>query len=191
MSGGSTEQDDEEQEDLRDAFHNRRDKQIFRMLSTIAVPTHSSNARAVAEHFAENRARFGLADVRYPGLPDHPGHEIAARQMSDFGAIVTIEVAGGEARANEVLKRTSLFQFAVSLGGVESLIQHPASLTHKAVPEAERAAAGISGGMIRLSVGIEACDELIADVGPAMKDVGKNPNASRKKQSVAPKSRED
>ena len=145
--------------------------QLLRSVKTLPVrmDRHSSNARAVAEHFAENRDRFGLADVRYPGLPDHPGHEIAARQMRDFGAIVTIEVAGGEARANEVLKRTSLFQFAVSLGGVESLIQHPASLTHKAVPEEERAAAGISGGMIRLSVGIEHVTDLIADLEEAFR----------------------
>ena len=140
--------------------------QLLRSIKTLPVrmDRHCQNARAIATHFAENADRFGLDAVHYPGLPDHPGHEIAARQMSDFGAIITLIVHGGEARADRVLRHTELFQFAVSLGGVESLIQHPASLTHKAVPAEKRASVGITENLVRLSVGLENAGDLIADL---------------------------
>lgn len=143
---------------------------LLRSLKTLPVrmDRHCRNARLVAEHFAETADRFGLDDVHYPGLPGHPGHDIAARQMSDFGAIVTLMLRGGLDRADTVLRRTGIFKFAVSLGGVESLIQHPASLTHKAVPAEKREKVGVTDGLVRISVGLEHASDLIADLESAL-----------------------
>jgi cystathionine beta-lyase/cystathionine gamma-synthase len=142
---------------------------LLRSVKTLPVrmQRHCENAGRIAGHLLENQTAYGLSSVRYPGLPDNPGHDIAARQMSGFGAIITLRVKGGPERVEQILKRTELFGFAVSLGGVESLIQHPASLTHKTVPAEKREAAGVSEDMIRLSVGIEAADDLIADLQKA------------------------
>jgi cystathionine gamma-lyase len=107
--------------------------------------------------------------VLYPGLEDHPGHKIAKKQMSGYGAVISLLLQGGQTRADKVLRRTQLFQFAVSLGGVESLIQHPATLTHATVPVEHREAAGIMDNLIRLSVGIESCDDLLNDIEQALR----------------------
>jgi cystathionine beta-lyase/cystathionine gamma-synthase len=107
--------------------------------------------------------------VLYPGLPDHPGHEIAARQMQGgFGAMLTFEVRGDFAKTKRVCEATKLFQLAVSLGAVESLIEQPASMSHASYDAAARAAHGISDGLIRLSVGLEACEDLRDDLDRAL-----------------------
>lgn len=107
--------------------------------------------------------------VLYPGLPDHPGHAIAARQMvGGFGAMLTFEVRGDFAKTKRVCEATQLFQLAVSLGAVESLIEQPASMSHASYDAAARAAHGISDGLIRLSVGLEALDDLRNDLNRAL-----------------------
>ncbi|MEZ4363063.1 MAG: PLP-dependent transferase [Kofleriaceae bacterium] len=105
-----------------------------------------------------------VARVHYPGLPEHPTHALAAQQMRGPGAMISLELKGGGAAARALLKATRLFSCAISLGGVESLAEHPASMTHAMVPEPERLAAGITEGLVRLSVGIEALDDLRADL---------------------------
>ncbi len=146
---------------------------LLRSIKTLPVrmDRHCQNASQIAEHLRENMDAYGLATVRYPGLPDNPGHAIAAKQMSGFGAIITLNVLGGLNRVEQVLKHCDLFHFAVSLGGVESLIQHPASLTHKTVPKDKRDAAGVTDDLIRLSVGIEDAGDLIADLQRAFHPV--------------------
>jgi cystathionine gamma-lyase len=106
--------------------------------------------------------------VLYPGLPSHPQHALAKRQMSDFGGIVTFFVRGGIDEARAFLERCELFTLAESLGGVESLVDHPAIMTHASVPAEHRAALGITDTLIRLSVGIEDADDLIADLDRAL-----------------------
>ena len=106
--------------------------------------------------------------VLYPGLESHPQHALACSQMSDFGGIVTFFVAGGLDEARTFLERCRLFALAESLGGVESLVDHPAIMTHASVPEDRRAELGISDQLIRLSVGIEDADDLIADLDQAL-----------------------
>jgi cystathionine gamma-lyase len=106
--------------------------------------------------------------VIYPGLPSHPQHALAKRQMRGFGGIVTARIAGGLDGAKRFLERTQLFTLAESLGGVESLIEHPAIMTHASVPPEVRAELGIDDGLVRLSVGIEDCDDLIADLRSAL-----------------------
>jgi cystathionine beta-lyase/cystathionine gamma-synthase len=126
---------------------------------------HERNAMAVAQFLAAHPA---VEKVYYPGLPDHPQHELARRQMSGFGGIVSFVVRGDQSRAEAVLRATRLFSLAESLGGVESLISHPATMTHAAIPVAERARRGISDSLIRLSVGIEAAGDLLADLAAAL-----------------------
>lgn len=114
-----------------------------------------------------------VARVLYPGLPTHPGHEIAARQMSGgFGAMLSFEVRGEFDRAKRLVESTKLFQLAVSLGAVESLIEQPASMSHASYDAADRAAFGISDGLIRLSVGLEAFEDLQADLDQALDECG-------------------
>jgi cystathionine gamma-synthase len=103
--------------------------------------------------------------VFYPGLPEHPGHEVAAKQMKRFGGMVSFRLTGGDAAAVEVCRRTSLFTLAESLGGVESLIELPAVMTHASVAESPLA---VPADLVRLSVGIEAADDLIADLQQAL-----------------------
>jgi cystathionine beta-lyase/cystathionine gamma-synthase len=105
--------------------------------------------------------------VLYPGLPDHPGHEIQKRQASGFGSMITIEM-GSFAAAKAMLDRMRVMSFAESLGGVESLISHPASMTHASVPPEQRAMLGLTDGMVRLSVGIENVEDLLADLDQAL-----------------------
>jgi len=110
-----------------------------------------------------------VARVLYPGLPDHPGHALAARQMDGaFGAMLSFEVAGDFAAAKRVAEGTRLFQLAVSLGAVESLIEQPAAMSHASYDRADRLAHGIADGLIRLSVGLEAPEDLWNDLDQAL-----------------------
>jgi len=126
----------------------------------LRMPRHDENGRQVAAWLAE---RLGAENVIYPGLPSHPQHELAKRQMSGFGGMISVEL-GTKDRANQVLKRCHLFSLAESLGGVESLISHPASMTHASVEPARRAQLGITEGLIRLSCGVEDVGDLLADL---------------------------
>ncbi|EJL25389.1 cystathionine beta-lyase/cystathionine gamma-synthase [Caulobacter sp. AP07] len=113
--------------------------------------------------------RSDVARVIYPGLPTHPQHDLARRQMlGGFGGIISVELKGDIDTARRMLERTRLFTLAESLGGVESLIEHPAIMTHASIPADQRAALGISDTLIRLSVGIEDCEDLIADLSEAL-----------------------
>jgi cystathionine gamma-lyase len=126
----------------------------------LRMPRHDSNGRAVADWLA---ARLGHEAVIYPGLSSHPQHDLAKRQMRGFGGMVSVEL-GSRERAAHVLERVRVFSLAESLGGVESLISHPASMTHASVPPDRRAALGISDGLIRLSCGVEDVDDLLEDL---------------------------
>jgi cystathionine gamma-lyase len=142
---------------------------ILRGIKTLAVrmERHCANALAVA-HFLE--AHRKVARVYYPGLPSHPQHELARRQMrSGYGGIVSAELAGTLEDARRFLERCRLFSLAESLGGVESLIEHPGLMTHSGLPAAMRAALGISDGLVRLSVGIESADDLIGELADALR----------------------
>lgn len=123
--------------------------------------THQENAAAVVEVLAGHPA---VRRVYYPGLSTHPGHAVARRQQSGYGSLVSFELAGGEEAARAFVEGLGIFSLAVSLGGVESLVAHPATMTHAAMDEATREKAGISRGLLRLSVGIEAAADLMADV---------------------------
>ena len=138
----------------------------LRGLKTLAVRMrqHDANGRRIAEWLAADRR---VRAVHYPGLPSHPQHELAKRQMSGFGAMMSIETGSLEG-ARRMLERVRLFALAESLGGVESLIGHPATMTHAAVPRAMREAMGLTDGLVRLSVGIEDADDLIADLDQAL-----------------------
>ena len=126
---------------------------------------HCENALGLAEWL---RHRDGVLDVRYPGLDDHPQHDLAARQMSGFGGVVAFEVPGGLEAASAVLRRVRLFSLAESLGGVESLIGQPALMSHASMPAEVREARGIRDGLIRLSVGLEDLDDLREDLDHAL-----------------------
>jgi cystathionine gamma-lyase len=139
----------------------------LRSVKTLAVrmQAHERNAKAVAR-FLE--AHDAVTWVAYPGLPSHPQHGLACRQASGHGGMLSIRVRGGIAEAREVLQRVQVFSLAESLGGVESLIEHPALMTHASMPADKRAAIGIDDTLIRLSVGIETVDDLIADLDQAL-----------------------
>jgi cystathionine gamma-synthase len=122
---------------------------------------HGENAGRIAEVLAGHPA---VTRVYYPGLSTHPGHEIARRQQHGFGAMLSFELAGGLDQVKALLANLELFSLAESLGGVESLIAHPASMTHAAMDEAARARAGISASLLRLSIGIEEGDDLVRDL---------------------------
>jgi cystathionine gamma-lyase len=140
----------------------------LRGLKTLAIrmQRHCENALGIAE-FLERHPK--VARVHYPGLPSHPQHALARRQMHGFGGMVTIELKGGLAEARRFLERCEIFALAESLGGVESLIEHPAIMTHASVPAETRAALGISDTLCRLSVGIEEVDDLIGDMEQALR----------------------
>ena len=131
----------------------------------VRMERHCKSAMAIAE-WLENDAR--VDSVLYPGLSSHPQHEIAKAQMDDFGGIVTFFIKGDIETARQFLEATELFALAESLGGVESLVDHPAIMTHASVPPEERAVLGISDQLVRLSVGIEDLDDLIADLDRAL-----------------------
>ncbi len=139
----------------------------MRGAKTLAVRMreHERNAQAVATFLSE---RDDVAGVMYPGLTTHPQHELARRQMRGFGGMVSFTLHGPESRALDLAKRTRLFSLAESLGGVESLITHPARMTHGAIPKEERERRGVTDGLLRLSVGLESARDLIADLRQAL-----------------------
>jgi cystathionine gamma-lyase len=139
----------------------------LRGLKTLALrmARHCANAAAVAA-FLEDHPK--VERVYYPGLDSHPQHALARHQMPRFGGMVTAVLEGGLTEARRFLERVEIFQLAESLGGVESLIEHPAIMTHASIPAETRARLGISDGLVRLSVGVEDEPDLIADLGRAL-----------------------
>ncbi|MFD4996252.1 cystathionine gamma-synthase [Streptomyces buecherae] len=137
---------------------------VMRGTKTLAVrmDRHSANAERIAELLTSHPK---VAQVYYPGLPEHPGHEIAAKQMRSFGGMVSFRAAGGEQAAIDICNRAELFTLGESLGGVESLIEHPGRMTHAS---AAGSALEVPSDLIRLSVGIESADDLIADLNQAL-----------------------
>ncbi|MFB7369976.1 cystathionine gamma-synthase [Streptomyces sp. NPDC056222] len=137
---------------------------VLRGIKTLAVrmDRHSENAGKVAEMLTQHPK---VTQVLYPGLPEHPGHEIAAKQMKAFGGMISFRVAGGEEAAVEVCNRAKLFTLGESLGGVESLIEHPGRMTHASVAGS---ALEVPADLVRLSVGIENVDDLLADLRQAL-----------------------
>ncbi|MEM9533282.1 MAG: PLP-dependent aspartate aminotransferase family protein [Pseudomonadota bacterium] len=131
----------------------------------LRMQRHCDNAMALAEFLVDQP---NVEHVIYPGLTSHPQHELAGRQMDGFGGIVSFEIAGGEAAARRMMERCRYFGLAESLGGVESLINHPAIMTHASVPPDRRAELGISDSLIRLSVGVEDVDDLRQDLDQAL-----------------------
>ena len=127
---------------------------------------HDASGRRIAEWLTQQPR---VRKVYYPGLPSHPQYELACRQMTGFGGMISIEL-GDVAFARRVVERTRIFALAESLGGVESLIGHPASMTHASVPREMRERMGLTDSLVRLSVGIEDVDDLIADLGQALGD---------------------
>ncbi len=139
----------------------------LRGLKTLALrmERHCANARAVAEFLERHPS---VERVHYPGLASHPQHALANRQMLAPGGMVTAVLKGGMAEARRFLERVEIFALAESLGGVESLVEHPATMTHASIPAETRARLGIGDGLVRLSVGIENVDDLIADLDHAL-----------------------
>ena len=131
----------------------------------LRMARHCENAHALAEWL---RDQDGVVAVHYPGLEEHPEHELAARQMSAFGGMVSFELAGGLQHARAVLGRVRLFSLAESLGGVESLIGQPALMSHASMPQEVREAQGIRDGLIRVSVGLEDIEDLREDLAQAL-----------------------
>ena len=131
----------------------------------LRMKAHCENAQALAEWLQGHPA---IEKVIYPGLASHPQHELAKRQMDGFGGMVSIVLKGGLDAAKRFCERTELFALAESLGGVESLVNHPAIMTHASVPAERRAQLGLSDALVRLSVGVEALDDLMADVRTAV-----------------------
>ncbi|WP_020468690.1 cystathionine gamma-synthase [Zavarzinella formosa] len=139
----------------------------LRGIKTLALrmDRHSANAAELADWLAVHPQ---VAKIYYPGLADHPGHAIAARQMKSFGGMISLQLHGGADAARKFLTRTKLFSLAESLGGVESLVNHPATMTHASIPKEVRVARGVDDGLIRLSVGIEDVADLRADLREAL-----------------------
>src|SRR3990167_5654025 len=139
----------------------------LRGLKTLAIrmERHSHNALEIAGWLSTHPQ---VAKVIYPGLPSHPQHTLAKQQMSAFGGMITVELKGTITQAVAMLERCQVFALAESLGGVESLIEHPAIMTHASIPPVQRQALGITDGLIRLSVGIEAVDDLKHDLAQAL-----------------------
>jgi cystathionine beta-lyase/cystathionine gamma-synthase len=139
---------------------------LLRGVKTLAVrmKQHDANGRAVAEFLNRHKA---VKKVFYPGLKDHPQHELAARQQNGFGSMLSIELGSLE-RANVFAQRLKLCLLAESLGGVETLVCHPATMTHAAVGPERRAQLGITDGLMRLSVGIEEVEDILADLDQAL-----------------------
>jgi cystathionine gamma-synthase len=140
----------------------------LRGVKTLAVRMrqHEANAARVA-HFLRGRAE--VAAVHWPGFPEHPGHELARRQMRGFGGMVTIELAGGAAAAHRLCESTRIFALGESLGGVESLIGYPWSMSHAAFAPEDKRRKGIHEGVVRLSVGIEDAQDLCDDLARALR----------------------
>ena len=140
---------------------------ILRGLKTLEIrmERHCANAKAIAEFLDQHPA---VEKVYYPGLKNHVGHDIAARQMKDFGGMLSFEVKGGRAAGTKLVNSLHLITVAVSLGDAETLIEHPASMTHSTYTEEELAASGIPAGLIRLSAGLENAEDIIADLEQAL-----------------------
>ena len=143
---------------------------VLRSLKTLAVrmEKHCENASRVATFLQNHKA---VEEVYYPGLSSHPQHDLAKNQMKGFGGMITIVLKGGLESAKSFLRRTKLFSLAESLGGVESLIEHPALMTHASVPQNIREKLGIGDGLVRLSVGIESIEDLLQDLEQSLNAV--------------------
>lgn len=143
---------------------------LHRSLKTLEIRSirQSETALKLAVNLEHRAEELGLSRVIYPGLASHPQHDMAARQMINFGCVVSVEVTGDLARVERILTSTRYFHFAVSLGSVESLIQHPFSLTHAVVPEDQKNDLGIGPQLIRISVGLEDAEDLEADLVQAL-----------------------
>lgn len=141
---------------------------VLRGLKTLhlRMERHAANAMKLADFLTKHSA---IEKVYYPGLETHPGHAIARKQMSGFGGMISAVVKGGLAPSKRLLEKVKVFTLAESLGGVESLIEHPALMTHASIPKAQRESLGISEGLVRLSVGIEDVQDLIDDLTQALK----------------------
>ncbi len=144
---------------------------LLRSLKTLAVrmERHCENAMKIASFLENHKA---IEKVIYPGLKNHPHHELASKQMQGYGGMITLILKGGLDSAKSFLERTEIFSLAESLGGVESLIEHPAIMTHASIPPEIREEIGISDGLVRLSVGIESLDDLIQDLEVSLKGLG-------------------
>ena len=140
---------------------------VLRGLKTLAVrmERHCANARELASWLTQQPQ---VKRVYYPGLPNHPGHELAKQQMRNFGGMISVSVHGGKDAALKLLTHTKLFSLAESLGGVESLVCHPATMTHASIPAEIRQARGVDDGLVRLSVGIEDVADLREDLRQAL-----------------------
>jgi len=140
---------------------------VLRGIQTLPLrmKKHEENAIAVASYLQKHKA---VSQVFYPGIKSHPGHEIAKRQMKGFGGVVSFELKGGTESVNHFLRRLKVFSLAESLGGVASLAEHPATMSHASMPPDYRAKIGISDNLIRLSVGLEGIDDLIDDLAQAL-----------------------
>lgn len=145
---------------------------VHRGLKTLAIrmERHCENAQVIAEWLDKHKI---VKSIRYPGLKSHPQYEIGLKQHKGHGGMITIELEGGMEAGKIMMNSVKLFQLAVSLGGVESLIQHPASMTHFSMGKEARLAGGITDGLVRISVGIENVNDLIADLDSALKEVEK------------------
>ena len=143
---------------------------VLRGIETLPVrmKQHEENASAVANYLV---GRPSVNKVFYPGLESHPGHEIARRQMKGFGGVVSFETEGGTESVNAFLRRLKVFSLAESLGGVASLAEHPATMSHASMPKEYREKAGITDELVRLSVGLENIDDLIEDLEQALKPI--------------------
>ncbi len=140
---------------------------LLRSLKTLPVrmERHCFNAFEIASYLESHQA---IEKVIYPGLKSHPQHDIAKKQMREFGGMISIVLKGGLDSATKFLEKTEIFSLAESLGGVESLIEHPAIMTHASIPKEVREEIGISDGLVRLSVGIEAIEDLIEDIDKSL-----------------------
>ena len=140
---------------------------ILRGIRTLhlRMPAHCSNAAKIADFLVRHPK---VEHVNYPGLPQHPGHELAKKQMKAFGAMISFEAKGGYEAGKRVMDRVDIFARAASLGDTRSLIVHSASTSHRAVPRDQRLAIGITDGLVRLSVGVEAAEDLIQDLYQAL-----------------------
>ena len=140
---------------------------ILRSLKTLPIrmERHSKNALLIANELINHEK---IENVIYPGLESHPQHQLAKKQMNGFGGIISIELSGGLEASKTFLEKTKIFSLAESLGGVESLIEHPALMTHASLPAETRDKIGITDGLIRLSVGIESVEDLIDDIHQAL-----------------------
>jgi cystathionine beta-lyase/cystathionine gamma-synthase len=135
------------------------------MTLPLRIERSQANALALARYL---RAHPMVAWIAYPGLEEHPQHALARRQMDGFGSVIAIGVKGGLAAGKALMNHVRLFTLAVSLGGVESLIEHPASMTHAGLPRHEREAAGLPDELVRIAVGCEDVDDLRADLDQAL-----------------------